>query len=413
MREDADVTLAFLSANSIPFSAPVDDPWYSAHSNPYHVLVNASALGDTSGSDSTSTVYFRDRAVSVLACTEQYQICAPGSTPECTPLTGYILLYDSIGNLTLNDAQSATLDVLLSTYENTLDDLIGLLGTSVLLAENSKFGSVQGFLPSNQWILEVESWNQILLANFQRVALEYATGPSDPVVLPMLVPPNGSYQEQLCHNQRARSSQAQNFSVLAIGIIIGLGLLITCVDLGLHRLTSYIQHEKDLKDYRRLVWKSDGLLQLQRMAYEEAGFGTWERCTKVAPVTAQGQTLALLDVNDPEHPRLRKASVVPMQTVQPTTPANAHPGTAQHRTGNDAPAILAQTSPKSTVEVHVGMSPLLLSMIMFLTSKSIEHLNQGSSTSDTSDTAFSSITPQITSIPSEQSPFSRPRRNSL
>lgn len=68
----------------------------------------------------------------------------------------------------------------------------------------------------------------------------------------------------------------------------------------------------------------DGLLQLQRMAYDEAGFGTWERCTNITPVTAQGQTLALLDVNNPEHPRLRKASVVPMQIVRPT-PANSHP----------------------------------------------------------------------------------------
>ena len=358
MREDADVALAFLSANSIPFTAPVDDPWYSAHSNPFKVVVNASELGDVSGSDATTTVVFRDRAVSVLACTEQYQICAPGSTPECTPLTGYALLSDSIENLTLNDAQSATLDVLLSTFKNTIDALIGLLGTSVLLAKNSKFGSVQGFLPSNQWILEVESWNQILLANFQRLALEHATGPSDPVVLPMLVPPNGSYQEQLCHNQRARSRHALNFSALAIGIIIGLSLLITGVDLGLHRLTSYIQYKKDLKDYRRLVWKSDGLLQLQRMAYEEVGFGTWERCTKVTPVTARGQTLALLNVNDPDHPRLRKASVVPVQVVQPTPAANIHTGTIQHGTGNGATAILAPTSPKSTVEVQIGMSPL-------------------------------------------------------
>lgn len=154
------------------------------------------------------------------------------------------------------------------------------------------------------------------------------------------------------------SRQAQNFSVLAIGIILGLGLLITCVDIGLHRLTSYIQREKDLKDYRRLVWKSDGLLQLQRMAYEEAGFGTWERCTKITPVTAQGH------VNNPEHPRLRKASVVPMQVVQPT-PANARTGTLQGYTGNDTSALLAQTNPNPTVEVHVRMSPLLLSMIMY------------------------------------------------
>ena len=364
MREDADVVLAFLSANSIPFTAPVDDLWYSAHTNPYTVWLNGSGQGHTSGSNATGTVFFRDRAVSVLACTEQYQICAPGSTPECTPLTGKILLEDRIKNLTMNDAQSATVWVLLRTFQNTLYELLDLLGSSVLLAKNSKLASNQGFLPSDQWILEVESWNQIVLANSQRLALEYATGPSDPVILPLLVPPNGSYEEQLCHNQRARSRQAQNFSVLAISLILGLGLLITCVDLGLYRLISYIRHEKDPNDYHRLVWKSDGLLQLQRMAYEEAGFGTWERCTRATPVTAQSQALTPLDVNNPEHPRLRKVSVVSNHVVQPT-PADGRTSNLQGGTGSDATAIVAQMSPKSTVEVHVGMSPLLLLMIFF------------------------------------------------
>lgn len=364
MREDADVSLAFLSANSIPFNAPVDDVWYSAHTNPYRVLVNDGELGGDSRDVATGTAFFRDRAVSVLACTEQYQLCAPGSTPECTPLTGSVLLHDSIENLTLNDAQSATVGVLFSGYLQPISDLLNLLGTSVLLAKNSKFNSVQSSLPSDQWILEVESWNQIVLANLQRLALEYATGPSDPVILPMLVPPNGPYEEQLCHNQRARSRQAQNFSVLAIGVIMGLGLLITCVDRGLHRLTSYIQREKDPNDYHRLVWKSDGLLQVQRMAYEEAGFGTWERCTRATPVTAQSQVLAPLDVNNPEHPRLRKVSVFPNHVVQPTS-ADRGTGNLQGRIGNEATAPIAQTNPKSPVEVHVGMSRLLLVMIFF------------------------------------------------
>ena len=358
MREDADVVLVFLSANSIPYNTPVDDLWYSAHTNPYKVWVNASDLEDTSGTSNPGTAWFRDRAVSVLGCTEQYQICAQGSTPECTPLTGNVLLSDSIGNLTLNEAQSATVGVLLGSYENDLYELLDLRGSSVLLAGNSKWGSVQGPLPSNQWILEVESWNQILLANFQRIALEYATGPSDPVVLQMLVPPNGSYEKQLCHNQRARSRQAQNFSVLAIGIIMSLGLLITCVDIGLHRITSYIQHKKNPNEYYRLVWKSDGLLQVQRMAYEEAGFGMWERCTKATPVTAQNQVLATLDVDNPEHPRLRKVSVVPNHIVQPT-PADERTGNLQGGTGNDAAALNAQMNPKPTVEVHVGLSPIL------------------------------------------------------
>ena len=362
MREDADVTLVLLSANSIPFSYPVDDPWYSAHSNPH---VFADDLLDASGSEAEVTLYFRDRPVSVLACTEQYQSCALSSTSDCTPLTSSTMVYEALQKLTLNAAQSATAEVLFSGYQTTLEDVIKLLGTSSLLARNSKFRSIQGFLPSDQWILEVENWNEIILADMQRLALEFATGPSDPVVLPILIPPNGSYQEHLCHNQKARSGQAQNFSVLAIALIVGLGLLILGVDLGLCRLTSYIQHGKNLKDYRRLAWKADGLLQLQRMAYEETGFGTLDRSTKGTPVTAHGQTLAVLNVNTPGHPTLLTTSVIPSQAAQPMSTIT-HNGNLHVRNVTDDSAVPAEISPKSVVAVHsIGMSLSLIWKNMF------------------------------------------------
>ena len=146
-REDADVTLAFLSANSIPFSSPVDDPWYSAHSNPFQTLVNASVLGDGSGTAATGTIYFRDRPVSVLACAEQYQMWTSG--PECTPLTGFSGLEEAIGNLSLNDAQLATAEVLLASNTMYLFGVIADLGISALIARNSRASDAQGFLPSN------------------------------------------------------------------------------------------------------------------------------------------------------------------------------------------------------------------------------------------------------------------------
>lgn len=355
-REDADVTLAFLSANSIPFVDPVDDPWYSAHSNPFQATVNASAFGDHSESEATGTAYFRDRPVSVLACTEQYQLCAPNSRPECTPLTGIALLGEAMGDLSLSNAQAATADVLYgSTYAN-LYAVISLLGTSSLLARNSKSASIQGSLPSNQWTLEVQSWNQIVLADLQRLVLEYATGPSNLELLPFLVRPNGSSQAHLCQNQRARSGQAQNFSVLAIALILALGMLIICVDLGLHRLVGHVQREKDLKDYRRLAWKSNGLLQLQRLAHEEAGFGTWERCANGVPITAQGEVLAVLDVNDSEHPVLLKTLVVPSQPTQPTSDTT-HVDNPKTRNTTD---LSVEVEPKPVVEVHETGTSLFL-----------------------------------------------------
>ena len=257
----------------------------------------------------------------------------------------------------MNDVQTATTEVLLASSTLGIFDLIGSLGISALVARNSKSTSVQGFLPSNQWTLEVQSWNEIILAYMQRRILEYATGPSTSEVVPFVLPPNGSSQAHLCNNQKAHSGRAQNFSVLAIGLILGLGLLIICVNVGLHRLVSYVQRERDLKDYRRLAWKSNGLLQLQRLAHEEAGFGTWERCAKAVPVTAKGEVLATLNVTNPEHPVLVRSMLPPIHPSQPSsqpplTRVESHVNSPQMQDTTSFNALSAEMEPKSTIAVH-------------------------------------------------------------
>ena len=134
-----------------------------------------------------------------------------------------------------------------------------------------------------------------------------------------------------------------------IVIIVVLSLLIICVDLGLYRIVGHVQRERDPKDYRRLAWKSNGLLQLHSLAYEEAGFGTWERCTEAVPVTARGEVLAVLDLNDPEHPVLLKT--VASQTIQPVS-------TPQTVNTTGPVATPPEVESKSVNEVHeTGVTP--------------------------------------------------------
>lgn len=45
-------------------------------------------------------------------------------------------------------------------------------------------------------------------------------------------------------------------------------------------------------------------LQLQRLAHEELGLGTWRQCDKDVPVTESRQRLGVLDLSDRRHPRL-------------------------------------------------------------------------------------------------------------
>ena len=45
-------------------------------------------------------------------------------------------------------------------------------------------------------------------------------------------------------------------------------------------------------------------LQLQRLAYEEIGLGTWSGGAKSIPTTLAGEELGVLDLTDLDHPRL-------------------------------------------------------------------------------------------------------------
>lgn len=45
-------------------------------------------------------------------------------------------------------------------------------------------------------------------------------------------------------------------------------------------------------------------MQLQRMVNENLGLGTWTRTDEAVPITELGDTLAVLDVENPKHARL-------------------------------------------------------------------------------------------------------------
>lgn len=68
----------------------------------------------------------------------------------------------------------------------------------------------------------------------------------------------------------------------------------------------WIEKRRHISKYSRLEWFTSDLLQLQRLAHEEIEFGTWTECVgaKVVPVTAKGEVLVVLDLQDPTHPRL-------------------------------------------------------------------------------------------------------------
>ncbi len=79
-------------------------------------------------------------------------------------------------------------------------------------------------------------------------------------------------------------------------------------------LVPWIQARLDISRYKRFEWTANETLQLQRLAHEGLGFGTWTRASEGLPTTAPGDRLAIIDTSDREHPRLTS----PTTKVAPT-----------------------------------------------------------------------------------------------
>lgn len=58
------------------------------------------------------------------------------------------------------------------------------------------------------------------------------------------------------------------------------------------------------RQFARLEWAVNGTLQLQRLAHESLGYGTWSHCDEEIPLTGDGEHLGTLDLDDLKHPRL-------------------------------------------------------------------------------------------------------------
>jgi hypothetical protein len=91
----------------------------------------------------------------------------------------------------------------------------------------------------------------------------------------------------------------------------------------------------EIKLLKRAEWNVTSTLQLQRLAHEGAGFGTWKRTSDGTPVTLPNEPLGVLDFKDSAstHSHLVRASTAPEMltkakpSFRPTTlPLNRYSG---------------------------------------------------------------------------------------
>ncbi|KAI0411567.1 hypothetical protein F5X98DRAFT_380641 [Xylaria grammica] len=325
-RSGADIYLFFLSGNGVGSSIPLHDPWYR-----FNAKSNA-ALGPFNTNE-PRPAYRPSEEASPLGCTYQVQVCkgASAKVESCGPLGSFNdawidaahlfgidtadftgSRYSSLGEImsayAANEDASRFLWFLQAISNNPTD--LGLivkkLGSQSLASHKSLDKNIQGPLPDDQWKLDVTYWWNISLSALQATFINTACGSNNPDVSRLQTNATNPGQRSICDNQKILSTQYISMSIFGLYFTYITGFLITILSLAIDPILDYAQRRWKYREYENLEWISNETLQLQRLAYDESGQGEWSKCTDYVPVTAPDEKLGILNLADPEHPRLRQ-----------------------------------------------------------------------------------------------------------
>ncbi|KAF4545925.1 Cytochrome p450 protein [Lasiodiplodia theobromae] len=299
-RPDADLYMIFLSSNAVMFTNETDDPWYSAHDH-------AGRIYSVFDSEAITDVYFADEPASPLACLIQHQVCDPQSTSNttCTPLVSALDLREAAAAIWSDEDGLSTF--MFSAGAGNLDStsVSTLIMQSGLDSDSRRSFGEQGPIPNNQWQRDVARWTNISLAYTQQSYLDAASGPSDPQVEQFYTGPLNDDHRRLCRNQMILTTAYTNFSIFGLATVLVVGGLIIFISYALEPIMRWRKRSRHA--YATLEWTMNDTLQVQRMAHEELGMGRWMNCDRDVPITEGRDRLAVLDLEDLKHPRLKVA----------------------------------------------------------------------------------------------------------
>jgi hypothetical protein len=313
--------MIFLAPNSISYAYPNSDPMFSANIETNITSPLASEVGNTTG-----VLWDADKYVYVMGCIDQYQICNPtepgpdGETARCTPLGPQSALSTATLNIGLNAYQYHTAETLdMSMLSASMFYAVIGRGSSALRTSETVFSSAGQIqvaqIPNNRWQSELSGWFAISLTSLQQALFEKASGPTNVVNQggTIISPgPKESLGQRLCNNQMIRNvSGYQNFSTLGVAIILIFGTSLVILGWTIDIVVGFVQRRFFKRHFARLSWISDGYLQVQRMAYEGAGYTGWKYCADEVPVSDDldraSQRLGPLNIDDLDHPQLARS----------------------------------------------------------------------------------------------------------
>lgn len=253
IRDDADLSIVFIAANSMEFQTQVDDPVFGAH------------YAMTKG-DPDDTFYEVDEYNVAIACAERYAACEPG-TERCTDKTGVRQLFaTAVEQLDLNNAQLAVITrTQLALQLSTVYSQTDMRLVASLRAADTAAGRVQPSLPANQWEIEVKGWFETGLARLQFLLQDYATGPSQVPEYSYVYSPDDIYSKAMCYSQLIRDTQdTKSFSILGLVIIFVIGGVLILTSMILDTVVGWVQTLTKRGLGKKEAWLQDDKLQLQR-----------------------------------------------------------------------------------------------------------------------------------------------------
>jgi hypothetical protein len=143
--------------------------------------------------------------------------------------------------------------------------------------------SFQLGVPSNQWEAEVENWVQFLLAVTQTAITHIAAGPGivrsgfDLLAEPL-------EWSGICKKQRIGAPNGySNINASALIIVVAISTIIIFLNLSLVMTLKYLHRRNRLSSEVMAFWNHESILQVQRKAYEGAGYSSWQNRDAAVP----------------------------------------------------------------------------------------------------------------------------------
>lgn len=290
----ADTQLIFLSRNAT-YLNPVHDPWFLS------TAVSNTSFTFTDGSEYDMPTYIAnsESPVAVMACAEQHQLRNP-SNGATSRLGGMEIAVPARAlELGFNANQMAVFNRSFAVGSwLVLCQVVPILGPASLLAMGSQGVYILPGLPDNQWQLEMEHYFGVTMLALQLWSQQYTLGRTPSESNKYVTPATTGFGRTMCNSQVVRRVDYGSFSVLGMAIIFVFGLLFTLANLLAAPIVERLQRRTATGRYRHAEWQTNEVLQLQRMAYEHKGIGSWTTQAYGIPRTNFGEVFTIPNAGD-------------------------------------------------------------------------------------------------------------------